>query len=384
MNAITGHQAGSGEFRTSPTIGKLAAALARAKAAFRPIGKDGYVKTEKYKFHYATLGEIIDATLPALTENGLVVVQAIVMPEGRPALVTSLLHESGEWLEGCAPVITQATGPQAFGSAVTYQRRYSYSALLGIVADEDDDGAQAAGHAGHTVQRRPPSRAPALGERTPSNAEDVARSLINRARSAEGVDEGHSLLEAYLQRASALEGLRGTKAWDALEHEMGAGLKRSLGTEPAAAFVSALRMSEAAHIAAVQQKWEGQWHETLAAMQQESPATYAMLRRHVAAQIARVRAATGAEGPEKPKQEAAAFRAAVKDAKDEAATGDFTDPVAWAEAYAEVWKDTFPIDRAALARHNVKTLGQAAKVVEARRIIDALQAEYIGRKEGQD
>ena len=30
--------------------------------------------------------------------------------------------------------------PQSQGSAVTYARRYSYMAALGLVADEDDDG----------------------------------------------------------------------------------------------------------------------------------------------------------------------------------------------------------------------------------------------------
>jgi len=33
--------------------------------------------------------------------------------------------------------------PQAQGSAVTYARRYAYMSVLGLVADEDDDGQRA-------------------------------------------------------------------------------------------------------------------------------------------------------------------------------------------------------------------------------------------------
>jgi hypothetical protein len=35
--------------------------------------------------------------------------------------------------------------PQAVGSAITYARRYALAAIVGIVADDDDDGNQAAG-----------------------------------------------------------------------------------------------------------------------------------------------------------------------------------------------------------------------------------------------
>ena len=58
-----------------------------------------------------------------------------------------LLHSSGEWIESEPFTLkSQKVDPQGAGSAVTYGRRYSLSAILGVAWDTDDDG-QAASHA---------------------------------------------------------------------------------------------------------------------------------------------------------------------------------------------------------------------------------------------
>ena len=53
---------------------------------------------------------------------------------------TILAHESGEWIQSdlCLPLAKH--DPQGVGSAVTYGRRYGLAAIVGIVADIDDDG----------------------------------------------------------------------------------------------------------------------------------------------------------------------------------------------------------------------------------------------------
>jgi hypothetical protein len=63
---------------------------------------------------------------------------------GYIGLTTRLLHSSGEWVEGAfrvpaQDVKTKAETAQAVGSALTYMRRYSLAAALGIT-QEDDDG----------------------------------------------------------------------------------------------------------------------------------------------------------------------------------------------------------------------------------------------------
>jgi len=368
------------KMRESTDISKIAPALVRAQAMMEnPVrNRSVQVRTQagSYQFRYATLDKITDLVRRALAENGLCVLQPIISTERGAALVTRLLHESGQWMECEILLPPLGSNPQAFGSAVTYMRRYSISAMLNISADEDDDANRAAGNHYQDLParkernpRQPREEATDLGEVV---GDAVARTLVNRARLAEGVEEGHALLEAWLQRATVLEKLRGTKAWDSLERELGAGLKRSLGVEPAAAFITALRASEPQHIAALQQHWEGKWAGTLSAMQQEAPATYAMLRRHVAAQIARVRAMT-AEEPA-PAPAAPAFRAQLKDAAGEVVSGPITDAVAFAEAYAEAWRGVEPEMRAKLARNNVRALGQAAKDATARAVLDRLSA----------
>ncbi|MBX6745308.1 MAG: ERF family protein [Acetobacteraceae bacterium] len=368
------------KMRESTDISKIAPALVRAQAMMENPARNRSVQVRtqagSYQFRYATLDKITDLVRRALAENGLCVLQPIISTERGAALVTRLLHESGQWMECEILLPPLGSNPQAFGSAVTYMRRYSISAMLNISADEDDDANRAAGNHYQDLParkernpRQPREEATDLGEVV---GDAVARTLVNRARLAEGVEEGHALLEAWLQRATVLEKLRGTKAWDSLERELGAGLKRSLGVEPAAAFITALRASEPQHIAALQQHWEGKWAGTLSAMQQEAPATYAMLRRHVAAQIARVRAMT-AEEPA-PAPAAPAFRAQLKDAAGEVVSGPITDAVAFAEAYAEAWRGVEPEMRAKLARNNVRALGQAAKDATARAVLDRLSA----------
>ena len=54
------------------------------------------------------------------------------------------MHESGQWLASECRMPYDNTGSknaiQSMGSAITYARRYSLSALVGVVADDDDDG----------------------------------------------------------------------------------------------------------------------------------------------------------------------------------------------------------------------------------------------------
>ena len=141
--------------RTSDTVGHVAAALARAQGEFEHIGKTRsvMVRSEKgnYAFKYAPLEIILAATRPALARHELAVVQSVVVDEqGVEQLRTTLVHSSGEWMSNQVPVVISTNvkaGPQQFGSATTYARRYGYSQLLCIAADEDDDGNAAEGNA---------------------------------------------------------------------------------------------------------------------------------------------------------------------------------------------------------------------------------------------
>ena len=61
------------------------------------------------------------------------------MIDGHPVMVTTLLHTSGQWIAGAFPLVAVKPDPQAMGSAITYMRRYSLAAMVGVLT-EDDDG----------------------------------------------------------------------------------------------------------------------------------------------------------------------------------------------------------------------------------------------------
>ena len=121
----------------SESIKELAAALSKAQGAFDHAKKD--VKNEFFKSKYADLASVIDAAKKPLSDNGLSVCQICDTTEtGDVILETILMHTSGEFISGRYPIRPVKADPQAMGSAITYARRYAFSAITGIAADDDD------------------------------------------------------------------------------------------------------------------------------------------------------------------------------------------------------------------------------------------------------
>lgn len=127
--------------RRSQTITKLAAALAKAQQKVKNPPKDSV--NPHFKSRYADLATVIDTVLPVLSEHGLAVVQMPCELGDHPALCTLLTHESGEWVESTMRTRPSKTDPQGQGSAITYARRYALQAVVGVAADDDDDGNEA-------------------------------------------------------------------------------------------------------------------------------------------------------------------------------------------------------------------------------------------------
>jgi hypothetical protein len=117
---------------------QIVAALLAAGLEFAPLVTDSENTFKGYR--YASLAALIAATRPALASHGLVLVHRIETDaHGVTSLVTSLFHTSGEHLESVVP-LPGWTGPQEFGSLLTYLRRYSDAGLLNIASETDDDG----------------------------------------------------------------------------------------------------------------------------------------------------------------------------------------------------------------------------------------------------
>ena len=121
----------------------LYAALSKAQGEFPPVHFDATGQARGGKYRYASLAAIWQAVRPTLAANGLSVVQLpTTAPEGHVGLQTILAHASGEVIHATATMPGGST-PQQQGSAYTYLRRYALAACLGIVAEDDDDGASA-------------------------------------------------------------------------------------------------------------------------------------------------------------------------------------------------------------------------------------------------
>jgi hypothetical protein len=103
------------------------------------ITKEG--KNPAFKSKYVTLDSILDTLRPILTSNGLMLTQGSTPPWGVESITVEsrIIHTSGEWIATTVTIPVTKPDAHGLGSALTYGRRYSVSALLAISADEDDD-----------------------------------------------------------------------------------------------------------------------------------------------------------------------------------------------------------------------------------------------------
>lgn len=129
--------------KTSESIGAIAKALLKCQTTLLPAMKTA--QNPHLKNRYADLGAVWEAAEGALKDAGLVVIQCPGTSERGVTLTTRILHgESAEWIESEITMPAGKGDAQAIGSAITYARRYAISAMLGVLA-EDDDGEAAQG-----------------------------------------------------------------------------------------------------------------------------------------------------------------------------------------------------------------------------------------------
>lgn len=122
----------------SADISELAAALAEAQAELSPAAKNA--QNPHLKNRYADIAAVYEAIRETLPKHGLSVSQIILPHESKARVRTLLMHKSGQWLASeCLMPLDRNGGPQGMGSAITYARRYSLSAIVGVVSEDDDD-----------------------------------------------------------------------------------------------------------------------------------------------------------------------------------------------------------------------------------------------------
>jgi hypothetical protein len=121
------------------------AALARARTNFKPVVLDKV--NPHFRNKYASLAAVLAATLPALAAEGLALATRTFVRDGLVIAETQVVYRGMSVVEAAWPVGKADMGQQALGSALTYARRYTISAVLCVCADEDDDGEAAQGAA---------------------------------------------------------------------------------------------------------------------------------------------------------------------------------------------------------------------------------------------
>lgn len=125
----------------------LATALAKAQAECQNVVMN---KTNPhFRSRYADLSAVRDAVIPIFTKHGLSIIQCPTVDDLIGFhLETRLLHISGEEMVWRFPLPGDVGKMQAIGSAISYARRYTISAVAAVASEEDDDGNAAQGSNG--------------------------------------------------------------------------------------------------------------------------------------------------------------------------------------------------------------------------------------------
>jgi hypothetical protein len=266
--------------RSSPNIGTLAAALAKAQSEIANPEKSltativsPFPREGSRTFRYAPLSTGLDLVRKCLGQHEIAIVQttAIDQDGGLIRLTTTLVHASGEWVSSDWPVcpVSETAAPHRLGAALTYARRYALFTLVGIAGEDDLDAHDLAPAVVPPASQNGPQRADQgpggyLHQPSPSQAaspplqSSERRAHPGRAKPASLSSEASDKLR--LQLLSELEELSEPEALATWAHRV-LPLKNQLSTADA----QSLETAFAAKL--------GQLGDTLPAGRIESPAT---------------------------------------------------------------------------------------------------------------
>ena len=123
----------------SESIKNIASAQIKVQKEIEDIGKDA----KGYGYKYTSYDTLVKYLRPLLTKHGISFIQMPIGSKEEVGLETLYMHTSGEWIKSAikSPIVDsrQMNTYQSIGSAITYFRRYSLSAFVGIASDEDND-----------------------------------------------------------------------------------------------------------------------------------------------------------------------------------------------------------------------------------------------------
>ncbi len=199
---------------TSKEIGELVKALAKVQGSIKPAKRES--TNPFFKAKYADLTSVWDSCRKELSQNNLVVIQTTKSNNGMVTVITRLAHESGQWIRGEISLRPVKTDPQGYGSALTYARRYSLAAMVGIATGEDDDAEDA------TRGKKEKVKTTYLGNKVKANKEQEKKEIAEIDKLGETEVKDEQVLseeEAQKEQAKLLEGSKLPKQGESKEKE---------------------------------------------------------------------------------------------------------------------------------------------------------------------
>lgn len=170
------------EWSWSDERAELFAALAKAQGDITMADKDA--RNPHLGSKYADLASVWRACRKPLSTNGLLVTQLPVNTAPEDITMHTIIgHSSGQWIRATMHMRPLKSDPQSIGSVITYAKRYMLASMVGVAADDDDDGAQASQpQQGQQRQQKPPqqqqppaqSRPPAQQQRSQGQPQQAA------------------------------------------------------------------------------------------------------------------------------------------------------------------------------------------------------------------
>ena len=118
----------------------MAAALAKFHEQELSLELNGEVSFGKTNFKYATLGELYQKTKAPLKESGLTFTHFTDHERGCVVTVLVCLEDESSLISSVPIDFTKQ--PKEFGALITYGKRYTFAAVLGLSAEDDKDAVE--------------------------------------------------------------------------------------------------------------------------------------------------------------------------------------------------------------------------------------------------
>lgn len=117
-------------------MSKIYAQLLQFQNKLRKVGKDA----KGYNYSYASFDNVVETIAPELNSQGLGYTHTF---DGQD-IVCTLFNAEGETITSKLTLSTEIlkgmNASQSMGASITYARRYTLTAILGLVTDDDTDG----------------------------------------------------------------------------------------------------------------------------------------------------------------------------------------------------------------------------------------------------